>query len=329
MNARMRKTLGDWSKIAALLLFGSVSAAAQDYPNRAISWVVPYAAGGITDNASRTIAKQLGEELGQPVVVENKPGAGGIVGAEYVAHAKPDGYTLLYTANGIVATYPYLYKKLSYDPQRDFTPLHGVQKVYMLVVVRADSPFKTLADLIAYGKKNPGKLNYATIGTGSVQHLFGELLQKEAGFKMTAIPYKGLAPALNDLLGGSIDITLDYPITMKDQIEAGKVRALAISGEQRAKSLPDVKTVAELNYPNAAFTAFTGVVLPKGIPADVLKKLAAAFDKVMSSPQIVKYMVDQGADTMPGMGPEKYADFLAKERTKMKSIVEQAGIEPE
>lgn len=329
MNGRLSGIRGCLPKIAALLLLSSVSATAQDYPNRPISWVLPYAAGGITDNASRTIAKLLGQELGQPVIVENKPGAGGIIGAEYVARAKPDGYTLMYTSNGIVATYPYLYKKLSYDPQRDFTPLYGVQKVYMLVTVRADSPFKTLDDLVAYGKKNPGKLNYATIGTGSVQHLFGELLQKEAGFKMTAIPYKGLAPALTDLLGGSIDVTLDYPISMKEQVEAGKVRVLAISSEQRSKSMPDVKTVGEYNYPKASFAAFTGVVLPKGVPADVVKKLAGAFDKVMSSPEIVKYMEDQGADTMPGYGPEKYAAFIENERVKMKAIVEQAGIVPE
>ncbi len=302
--------------------------AQDDYPNRPITWVVPYPPGGITDNGARTVAKILGEKLGKPVIIENKPGAGGIVGAEYVANAKKDGYTFLYTANGVVS-YPFLFKKLSYNPQKDFIPVHGLQSGAMLVMVRADSPFKTLDDLIAYGKKNPNKLNYATVGTGSVQHLLGELFQKEANFQMTAVPYKGTAPALTDLLAGVIDISLDFAVTMKPQIEAGKLRVLAVSGDKRLANMPDVKTIAEHGYPGAVFTAWAAILLPAGTPQPIVDKLADAFGKTLDEPEVIKYFEEQGAGSMQGVSKEKLTAFFDKEREKMKAIVERSGIQPE
>jgi tripartite-type tricarboxylate transporter receptor subunit TctC len=313
---------------ATVALTATTTAFAQDYPNRPITWVVPYAPGGITDNGARTVAKRLGEKLGQPVIIENKPGAGGIVGAESVANAKKDGYTFLYTANGIVS-YPFLFKKLSYDPQKDFIPVHGLQSAPMLVMVRADSPFKTLGDLIEFGKKNPDKLNYATVGNGSTQHLLGELFQKEAGFKMTAVPYKGTAPALTDLLAGVVDISLDYAVIMKPQIEAGKLRALAVSSEKRLTNMPEVKTIAEQGYPGAVFTAWAAIMLPAGTPQPIVDKLADAFGKTLDEPEIVKYFADQGAGSMQGVSKEKLAAFLDQERVKMKAIVDRSGIQPE
>lgn len=309
-------------------LVASSSSFAQDFPNRPLTWVVPYPAGGITDNGARTIAKIMSEQLGQPVIIENKPGAGGIVGAEYVANSKKDGYTFLYTANGIV-TYPFLFKKLSYDPAKDFIPVHGLQSASMLIMVRADSPFKSLDDLIAYAKKNPGKLNYGTVGTGSVQHLFGEILQKEAGFQMTAVPYKGSAPALTDLLAGVIDIALDFAVTMKPQIEGGKLRALAVSGNERLTVLPDVKSMSDYGYPGAAFTAWSAVVLPAGTPQPIVDKLAKSIGDALDKPEIIKYFNDQGAGNLRGMSKEKLAAFFEAERAKMKAIVERSGIQAE
>lgn len=316
-------------RLAFLAVLAATSSAfAQDYPSRPINWVVPYSPGGITDNGARTIAKVMSEQLGQPVIIENKPGAGGIVGAEYVANSKKDGYTFLYTANGIVS-YPFLFKKLSYDPAKDFIPVHGLQSAAMLVMVREDSPFKSLDDLIAYAKKNPDKLNYSTIGTGSVQHLYGELLQKEAGFQMTAVPYKGTAPALADLLSGVIDVALDFAVTMKPQIEGGKLRALAVSGNERLAVLPDVKSMADLGYPGAAFTAWSAVMLPSGTPQPVVDRLAKSIGDALDKPDIIKYFNDQGAGNLRGMSKEKLAAFLDDERAKMKAIVERSGIQAE
>jgi tripartite-type tricarboxylate transporter receptor subunit TctC len=303
--------------------------AQQDYPSRPITWVVPFPPGGVTDSGARTVAKVLGEKLGQPVVIENKPGAGGIVGAEYVVNSKKDGYTFLYASNGSVVTYPFLYKKMSYDPKKDLIPVHGMADSPMLVMVRADTPYKTLADLIDFAKKNPGKLNYASVGQGSTQHLLAELFQKEAGIKMTHIPYKGSSPALTDMLGGTIDVMFDYPILMQPQMDAGKLRALAVSSQKRLTNLPDVKTIAEQGYPGVVFTAWATIVLPAGTPQPIVDKLAKAFGESLEDPSIVKYFADQGAGVMQGVAKEKLAKFYDDERVKMKEIVDRAGIKPE
>lgn len=315
--------------IAASVAMTATALAQQDYPSRAITWVVPFPPGGVTDSGARTVAKVLSEKLGQPVIIENKPGAGGIVGAEYVVNSRKDGYTFLFASNGTVVTYPFLYKKMSYDPKKDLIPVHGMVDSPMLVMVRADTPYKTLADLIDFAKKNPGKLNYASVGQGSTQHLLAELFQKEAGIKLTHIPYKGSSPALTDLLGGTIDIMFDYPILMQPQMEAGKLRALAVSGQKRLTNLPEVKTIAEQGYPGTVFTAWATIVLPAGTPQPIVDKLADAFGKSLEDPGVVKYFTDQGAGIMQGMGPEKVAKFYEDERVKMKEIVDRAGIQPE
>lgn len=322
--------------IAAIAAFAAMTTAVttaalaqEDYPSRPITWVVPFPPGGVTDSGARTVAKVLGEKLGQPVVIENKPGAGGIVGAEYVVNSKKDGYTFLYASNGVVVTYPFLYKKMSFDPKKDLIPVHGMADSPMLVMVRADTPYKTLADLIDFAKKNPGKLNYASVGLGSTQHLLAELFQKEAGIKMTHIPYKGSSPALTDMLGGTIDVMFDYPILMQPQMNAGKLRALAVSSQKRLTNLPDVKTIAEQGYPGTVFTAWATIVLPAGTPQPIVDKLAGAFGKSLEDPGIVKYFDDQGAGVMQGVAKEKLAKFYDDERVKMKEIVDRAGIQPE
>jgi tripartite-type tricarboxylate transporter receptor subunit TctC len=303
-------------------------ALAQDYPTRPVTFVVPFPPGGITDNGARAVARVLSEKLGQQVIVDNKPGAAGIVGTEYVANAKKDGYTFLYAANGIV-TYPLLYKKLSYNPKRDFIPVHGFMSSPMLVMVRADSPYRTLGDLIDFARKNPEKLTYGTAGTGSTQHFLGELLQKEAGVKLTHIPYKGLAPALTDLLAGAIDISFDYAAIMKAQIDGGKLRALGVSSKERLVNMPDIKTLPELGLPGAVFTGWATIVLPAGTPQAVVDRLADAFGKSLEDPAVVKYVNDQGASVMQGIAKDKLAKFYDDEYVKMKELIERADIKSE
>jgi tripartite-type tricarboxylate transporter receptor subunit TctC len=323
----MKRVIAIAAAIACLVIAGS--AVAQDYPSRPITWVVPFPPGGVTDNGARTVAKVLSEKLGQPVIIENKPGAGGIVGTEYVVNSKPDGYTFLYASNGALVTYQFLYKKLSYDPQTSLTPVHGMADSPMLMMVRADAPYKTLAEFIDYAKKNPDKMNYFSVGNGSTQHLATELLLKEAGIKMAHIPYKGTAPGLTDLLSGVIDVMFDYAVVMKPQIDAGKLRPLAVTGAKRLANMPDVPTFAEQGYPGVVFTAWATIVFPAGTPQPMVDKLADAFGKSLEDPGVVKYFQDQGAGIMQGVRGEKLADFLAREKVKMKSIVERAGIQPE
>jgi tripartite-type tricarboxylate transporter receptor subunit TctC len=313
--------------LAALVV--ASSAIAQDYPTRPVTWIVPFPPGGVTDNGARTVAKVLSEKLGQPVIVENKPGAGGIVGTEYVVNSKPDGYTFLYASNGPLVTYQFLYKKLSYDPQKSLTPVHGMADSPMLMMVRADAPYRTFAEFIDYARKNPDKLNYFSVGQGSTQHLATELLLREAGIKMAHIPYKGTAPGLTDLLAGVIDVMFDYAVVMKPQIDAGKLRALAVTSEKRLAIMPDVPTFGEQGYPGVVFTAWATIVFPAGVPQPIVDKLADAFGKSLDDPSVIKYFQGQGAGIMQGVAKEKLADFLAKEKVKMKDIVERAGIQPE
>ncbi len=303
--------------------------AAEEWPSRPITWVVPFPPGGITDSGARTVARVLGAKLGQQVIVDNKPGAGGIVGAEIVANGKADGYTFLYASNGVVVTYPFLFKKLSFDPVKAFIPVHGMSTSPMVITVKADAPYKTFADFIDHAKKNPEKVNYFTVGQGSTQHLLGELIQKEAGIRLTPIPYKGSAPALTDLLAGTIDMMPDYQSIIAPHIEAGKLRALGVSSTERLAGMPDVKTLAEQGYPGAVFTAWSTIVYPAGVPQPIVDKLADAFGKVLEDPEIVKYFADRGSNIMRGMSKEKLGAFFEAERVKTKDIIERAGIQPE
>lgn len=316
--------------LAGLLAWLAIatSAFAQDYPTRPVTWVVPFPPGGPTDNNSRLIAKVLSEKLGQPVVVENKGGAGGIVGTEYVVNAKPDGYTVLYASSGAMTIYQFMHK-LSFDPATSLIPVRGVSESPMLLMVRADSPFRTLADFVNYARKNPEKINYATLGPGSTNHIIGEMLQAEAKIRMTHIPYKGTAPALTDLLAGTVDMVFDLAITMKPQIEAGKLRALAISGSQRLARLPDVPTFAEQGYPSVVLAVGGFVVVPAGTPQPVVDKLADVLGQAMESPAVVKHFEDQGAAITASFAKQDLADFLAGKRAKVKAIIESAGIKSE
>lgn len=300
-------------------------AAAQDFPNKPITWVVGFSPGGISDQGARMIAKTFSDKIGQPVIVENKPGAGSIVAAESVAQAKPDGYTVLYASNGMMAANKSLYKKLSYDPLTSFTLIHGLGSSPMVVVVPQTSPFKTLKDLIDHAKKNPDKLTFASVGNGTASHLAPELLSKQAGIKMVHVPYKGSAPGMTDLLGGRIDLMFDYSIVVKPQIDGGKLRALAQTGPKRMVSHPDVPTLGELGFPQAEFFAWATLVGPAGMPQPIVDKLAKAFNEALKDPGIIKYHEDQGVLLMPDVDGPKLKPFIVSEQAKFKEMIEATG----
>jgi tripartite-type tricarboxylate transporter receptor subunit TctC len=317
------------SAALAAVLLAAGGAIAQDYPTRPLTYVVPFPPGGVTDNGARTIAKVLAEKIGQPVIVENKPGAGGIVGAEYVLNQKADGYTFMYTASGPLGAFGYRYKKLSFDPFTAFTPVHGMAFSPMLFMVRADAPYKTFKELVDYAKKNPEGINYYSTGPGSANHLVAELLQKAGGFKMTQVPYKGTGPALTDLLAGVIQVVWEYPVVMKPHIDAGKLRALGITSEERMPLLPDVPTFVEQGYKEAVFTGWATIAVPAATPKPIIDKLAKAYSATLADPTIIKYFNDQGAGILQGYSGDKLRKFIDAENAKYKDLITRAGVEPE
>ncbi len=314
---------------ASLLVLFTSYASAQDYPTRPITMVVPVPAGGAMDTSARRVGKVLGEKLGQPIVVENKTGAGGIVGTEYVVSAKPDGYTIMYNVHAALVTWPLVFKKLSFDPQTALVAVRVLSETPTMLMVRADSSYKTLADFVNHARKNPEKINYATAGTGSIQQLAGELFQREADIRMTAIPYKGAAPSTADLLGGTIEMIFDFASTMKPMIEAGKLRALAITGSKRLASLPDVPTFAESGYPGMDLVVGAVVVAPAGVPKPIVDKLSDALGKTLAEPSIIEAYAEAGSTPLKDMDKEKLASWLAAKKLKEKDIIERAGIQPE
>jgi tripartite-type tricarboxylate transporter receptor subunit TctC len=312
-----------------LSVVGAGAASAQDFPTRPITIIVPSTPGGITDASTRVVAKVLAEKLGQPVIVDNKPGAGGIVAAEYVAAAKPDGYTLLLGTSGPMATYTSLYKKLSYDPLTSFAPVLVVLESPMIMVVNENRPYTTFQDFIAYAKSHPGKINFGSAGTGTGTHLVGEMLKQAAGIDMTHVPYKGSVPELADLLSGVLDVMFDYAIALQPQIGAGKLRSLAVTSSKRLQALPDVPTIAESGYPGVNFTAWSSIVAPAATPPAIVARLADAFEAALHDPVVVKYFDDNGLSPMHGLREDRFRSFIVSETAKIRQLIEKSNITPE
>ena len=298
---------------------------AQGYPTRPITWVVPFGPGTVTDNNARVVAKVLGEKIGQPVLVDNKPGAAGIIGTEFVMNAKPDGYTILYGTSGPIATYPSLYKKLSYSPLKSFTPVHGLSASPLIMVVNAASPFQDVKQFVDYAKANPDKINFGTSGIGTSQHLTGELLQMTAGFKMTHVPYKAGGTQMADLLSGDIQVMFEYAAVVKAQIEAGKLRPLAITSTQRMKNMPNVPTFTEQGLPGVQIAAWGAVMLPANVPQDVVSKLASAVRETLKDPSVVAFFDDTDSVALADIGAKEIPGFIASETEKFSKIVERSG----
>lgn len=311
--------------MATALAATFTSALADQYPTRPISLVVPFPAGGITDNIGRVVAAQLSERLGQQIVVENKPGAGGSLAAEQAARAAPDGYTIFLGTVGTHAINLALYKNLSYDPVKDFTAIHSVIGAINLLVAHPSQPFKSVGELIDFASKNPGKLNYASAGNGSGTHLTAELFQSLTGVKLTHVPYRGSAPALTDLVAGTVDLMFDYPSSAGPFIDNGRLRPLAVTHTERLSVYPDVPTIAEAGVPGGESINWGGLFVPAKTPKPIVDKLVSEMEKVMQSPQVAKATAAMGGVKFSYSG-EEFGTYVAGEVEKWKDVVRQQNV---
>jgi len=309
---------------ASLAVAASPAVALADYPDHPITLLVPAAPGGTTDLAARLIAQPLGGALGQSVVVENKPGASGSIASQAVAKAAPDGYTLLLQYSGYNAISPHV-QPTDWDPIKDFAPVANILSAPQVIVVRPSLPINSLKELVAYAKANPDKLNYASSGNGALQHVATELLKQMADIKIEHIPYKGTGPALNDLLGGAVDMTITTPPPLLGHIAAGKLRALAVTGPNRLASLPNVPTVAEAGYPDLLVSSWFAMYAPKGTPQAVIDKLAGEIEGIMKTDDFRKKAEEQGAEA-EFMGPVKLGEYTQQEYDRWGKVVKAAGI---
>jgi tripartite-type tricarboxylate transporter receptor subunit TctC len=321
-SMRMFKAIAG-ALIAIALATGA--SAQQDYPNRPIMLVVPFPPGGQADTAARLLTKAMSDRLGQNVIIENKPGAGGVIGAEIVMGAKPDGYTLFYGSSGPMGILPKLLKNISYDPVKNFVPIAAVAVSPLVLLVPPGKPYKTFREFADYAKKNPDKLTFSSVGIGSTQHLGGELLSLSIGTKMIHVPYKGSAPAVLDLLAGRIDVGFDNFAPNKGNIEAGKLLPLAVAAEKRLTSLPDVPTTVELGYPDVLMSSWSSFAAPAGTPQPIIDKLAGVFDAVTKDPAIVRFYNDAGSTVLEGVIKDKARDFYISEGAKFKLLIEKSG----
>jgi tripartite-type tricarboxylate transporter receptor subunit TctC len=301
---------------------------AQTYPNHVITIVIPFAPGGSTSIVGRVIADRMGQLLGQNIILDHRPGAGGTVGTKYVSKSDPDGYTLLLGYTGTLAIGPSLYKEVGYNPNKDFAPIGMIGNAPSAVVVHPSFPVKSIPELIAYAKANPGKVNFGSAGVGSVNHITGEYFARSAGITLVHIPYKGTGPALTDLLGGHIPMALAPLPPVHANVEAGALRALAVTGKKRSSLMPDVPTIAEMGLSGFEASLYYGLVAPPGTPRPVIDKLNTALRDALASEEVKKQLGADGTEITPS-SPEEYADFIDKDEKKWAELVKASGVEQE
>ena len=310
--------------VAGALALLAAGAHAQTYPAKPIRWIVPFPPGGSTDLLARVVGQKLTESWGQTVVVENRGGAGGTVGAAEAAKATPDGYTLFMGAiHHTIATSAY--PKLPYDFQRDFAPITVVAIVPNVLVVNPSIPAKTVPELIAHAKANPGKLTYGSAGMGTAHHLIGEVFNSRAGVDILHVPYKGSAPAIADLIGGQVSIMYDTVASCLPHVKAGKIRALAVATAKRSSALPDVPTIAEAALPGFEVTTWFGALAPAKTPKELIAKLNAEIVKILAMPDVRKRLLDAGAEPV-GNTPEQMAAQIKRETEEYAKVVKQSKI---
>ncbi|MFZ3119448.1 MAG: tripartite tricarboxylate transporter substrate binding protein [Variovorax sp.] len=298
---------------------------ADTFPDKPVTLVIPFPPGGPTDAMARTLAAEMKDRLGQPMIVENRAGAGGNIGAEYVARAAPDGQTLLFGTSGPLAINASLYRKINYDPVKSFAPVIQVGHLPNILVVNPAVPVKNVKELIAYAKANPGKLSYASSGNGASSHLAGVLFNASAGIDLQHIPYKGTGPALNDLLGGQVSMSFTDVLTALPYVKTGKLRALGVTTTERSQALPDVPTVAEQGVPGYDVSVFFGIVAPAGTPPDRIAKLNQAFVDVLDTPKVKQLFASQGLEPAPSSTPQQLGKFIQAQMAKWAGVVKQAG----
>ncbi len=314
-------------RVACLLALAiALPAHAADYPVKPVKWVVPYPPAGTTDVLARIVAQWLSEKMGQPFVVENKPGAGNNIGTEAVVNAAPDGYTMLLVnpANGINAS---LYKALNYNFIRDITPVAGLVRTPNVMEITNSLKVTTVQEFIAYCKANPGKLNMASSGSGTSVHLSGELFKSMTGCNMVHVPYKGAGPALIDLIGGQVDVLFDNLPSSVVHIKAGKVRALAVTSEQREPSMAQLPTVGE-TVPGYEATAWFGIGMPKGTPREIIDKVNAEVNRALADPKMRERLAELGGKSIAGT-PEDFGKIIAAETAKWEKVVTSSGAKVE
>lgn len=318
-----RKLLAPWLLATALAtgLMMAPHARAQEYPAKPVRVVVAFTAGGTTDMLARSVSQQLAQRFKQSFVVDNRPGAGGNIGTEFVVRAPADGYTLLVNSVGPISINQTLYKKLNYDPLTDLVPVVQIADVPNVLVVHPSLPVKTFEEFVAYAKANPGKLNYSSTGVGTSSHLSGFMLTERMGAPATHVPYKG-ADALNDLLSGRIQFMFATIPSVMSHIQAGKLRALAVTSAKRSRSLPDLPTVAEKGFPGFEAGSWFGFFAPRGTPPDVVTKVNQAVNDIL--PSLQAQMIREGADPVGG-SPKQFGDFTQKEYIKWKAVVNASG----
>lgn len=312
--------------------FGALSACASSlisaqakYPQKPITFVVPTAPGGSTDFTARLIATALSQSLGQPIIVDNKPGASGNIGNKFVARAQNDGYTLLVSYSGYHVGNPHLFKQAGWDPIKDFAPVAMMTRAPQVITARQDLPANNLKELIAYAKANPGKLNYASSGNGSIQHIAGELFKQLTGTFITHIPYRGSGPAVQDLLGGQVDLFITTPAGVVSQVQAGKLKALAVTSKQRLPSLPKVPTAAESGLNGYELDSWFALYAPTGTPADIVQLLNTEVNKILTTQDTKKKAEDSGT-SIEQMTPQQLANFTKAELDYWGKVIGRAKI---
>jgi tripartite-type tricarboxylate transporter receptor subunit TctC len=304
-------------------------ALAQDkYPSKPITFICPYAAGGNSDQRSRQIGRFLSQALNQPVIVDNKAGAGGNIGTEAIARAKPDGYTIGMGNFAPLAVNPSMFQNMKFDSQKDVLPVCLIEKGPLVLMVRPDSPFKSVKDIIAAAKAKPGQLTFASGGLGGSHHLSGELFKSIAGVFITHIPYKGGAPATVDLMGGQVDMMFEQMYAAAPSIRAGKLRALAITSKVRSPLFPNVPTMIEAGVPGFEVQNWQGLIVPAGTPAAIIKLLNETTNKALQDPTLREQMLSQGNE-IGGGTPEQFAALIKSEAARWGKLVKTAGIKPE
>ncbi len=300
------------------------TASAQAFPNKPIRLVVPYAPGGATDIIGRAAAVELSRLLGQPVNVDNRPGAGGNVGSEFVARSAPDGYTLVVSPSSLHGITPFLYSKLNYDPNKDLKPVIVLGAFANVLVVNQNVKANSVKELIAEIKANPGKFSYASSGSGSTIHLSGEMFKVQTGLDIPHVPYKGSGPAITDLIGGQVQLMFDNIPSAITHIRSGKLKALATTGETRSKTLPDLPTMRESGMSDYLSTAWFGIAAPAGTPPEIIAKLNAEGQKAVASPEFIRKMNEYGYDVVGG-SPEKMAAMIQDELKRWGPLVKASG----
>ena len=327
MHSRTRRLALAMAACAVLAV--PAVAMAQTYPNKPVRLIVPYAAGGGTDFFARTVGGKLGEQLGQTIIVENKPGAATIIGAEAAAKSAPDGYTALVADSTTLAVNPSLYKKLPYDPVKDFSPVTLTARFAMLLVVNPNlSKATSVKEFIEEAKKEQGNMNYASVGAGTTHHLTMELFQQRAGIKLNHVPYKGAGPAIQDLVGGQVPVMFVDLAAGAPMIKAGKMRVLAVASPKRIAALPGVPTFAEQGIPQFEAWAWQGLVVPVGTPKEIVAKLNSEYAKAVADPGVRQKLVDAGVEPVTS-SPEEMSSYIKSETAKWAQVIKQGDIRVE